>query len=301
VKSRKRFQNYGLTNSINQSTNSVQTAFSYILACNDLKAGDDVFNINSVSSDKWPLGELSKELQSNFSSIYPVEKLYEKNGISLPLWLAPLGSSIHNIELYPGEGGKLVRAAGARAQLVQKPLKLTIESQKGSAEEVRGEPALKGTSDVFSNPRPPKGALGAPAAEGSPRNPIQLPPTKNKSNREHNIGELVGNRAKDPYMCTIRLPSGQQQLLDLRCRATIGIVSNIDHNRRILKKAGQSRWLGFRPVVRGVAMNPIDHPHGGGEGRTKGGRPSVSPWGKPAKGHCSNPMAKRRATTRRRR
>ncbi|GER48855.1 ribosomal protein L2 [Striga asiatica] len=68
---------------------------------------------------------------------------------------------------------------------------------------------------------------------------------------------------------------------DSRCRATIGIVSN--PGARKLRKAGQSRWLGRRPIVRGVAMNPVDHPHGGGEGRTKGGRPSVSPWGKPTK------------------
>ncbi|XP_020265765.1 uncharacterized protein LOC109841264 [Asparagus officinalis] len=84
--------------------------------------------------------------------------------------------------------------------------------------------------------------------------------------------------------CLIRMPSGVEKWVDSRCRATIGIVSNPEHGARKLKKAGQSRWLGRRPVVRGVAMNPVDHPHGGGEGRTKGGRPSVSPWGKPTKG-----------------
>jgi ribosomal protein L2 len=81
----------------------------------------------------------------------------------------------------------------------------------------------------------------------------------------------------------VRLPSGVEKLIDSRCRATIGIVSNPNHGARKLRKAGQSRWLGRRPIVRGVAMNPVDHPHGGGEGRTKGGRPSVSPWGKPTK------------------
>nr|QKO27827.1 ribosomal protein L2 [Pentastemona sumatrana] len=83
--------------------------------------------------------------------------------------------------------------------------------------------------------------------------------------------------------CLVRLPSGVEKLIDSRCRATIGIVSNPNHGARKLRKAGQSRWLGGRPIVRGVAMNPVDHPHGGGEGRTKGGRPSVSPWGKPTK------------------
>ena len=81
----------------------------------------------------------------------------------------------------------------------------------------------------------------------------------------------------------VRLPSGVEKVIDSRCRATIGIVSNPNHGARKLRKAGQSRWLGRRPIVRGVAMNPVDHPHGGGEGRTKGGRPSVSPWGKPTK------------------
>ncbi|MQL73759.1 hypothetical protein Taro_006121 [Colocasia esculenta] len=83
--------------------------------------------------------------------------------------------------------------------------------------------------------------------------------------------------------CLLRLPSGVEKLVDSRCRATIGVVSNSNHRVRKLKKAGETRWRGRRPVVRGVAMNPVDHPHGGGEGRTKGGRPSVSPWGKPTK------------------
>lgn len=92
--------------------------------------------------------------------------------------------------------------------------------------------------------------------------------------------------------CVVRLPSGHEQKLDSRCRATIGIVS-VSNQTRKLRKAGQSRWLGRRPVVRGVAMNPVDHPHGGGEGRTKGGRPSVSPWGKPTKGGFKTVMRKR--------
>ncbi|KAG2481056.1 hypothetical protein PVAP13_J683678 [Panicum virgatum] len=88
---------------------------------------------------------------------------------------------------------------------------------------------------------------------------------------------------KEPApQCLVRLPSGVEKLIDSRCRATIGIVSNPNHGARKLRKAGQSRWLGRRPIVRGVAMNPVDHPHGE-VGRTKGGRPSVSPWGKPTK------------------
>nr|UXD79038.1 ribosomal protein L2 [Schisandra repanda] len=100
---------------------------------------------------------------------------------------------------------------------------------------------------------------------------------------------------KEPALqCLVRLPSGVEKLIDSRCRATIGQVSNPNHGARKLRKAGQSRWLGRRPIVRGVAMNPVDHPHGGGEGRTKGGRPSVSPWGKPTKAGFRAVVGKRR-------
>nr|QIA60140.1 ribosomal protein L2 [Haplomitrium mnioides]QIA60182.1 ribosomal protein L2 [Haplomitrium mnioides] len=101
-------------------------------------------------------------------------------------------------------------------------------------------------------------------------------------------------KVENTPQCIVRLPPGVDELIDSRCRATIGIVSNPNHGKRKLDKAGQSRWLGRRPIVRGVAMNPVDHPHGGGEGRTKGGRPSVSPWGKPAKGGFKTVVRKRR-------
>jgi len=82
----------------------------------------------------------------------------------------------------------------------------------------------------------------------------------------------------------IRLPSGIQRLIPIGCYATIGTVSNGEYSNQTIGKAGRSRWLGKRPTVRGTAMNPIDHPHGGGQGKTKGGRPSVTPWGKITKG-----------------
>nr|AHX25036.1 50S ribosomal protein L2 [Microchloropsis salina] len=82
----------------------------------------------------------------------------------------------------------------------------------------------------------------------------------------------------------VRLSSGEQRLIHLDCYATLGVVSNENHNLSTIGKAGRNRWRNKRPNVRGVAMNPIDHPHGGGEGKTSGGRPSVTPWGKPTKG-----------------
>ncbi len=93
--------------------------------------------------------------------------------------------------------------------------------------------------------------------------------------------QLVG---RDQGMAILRLNSGEQRLVPQTCMATVGAVSNPDHGNINLGKAGRNRWLGRRPHVRGVAMNPVDHPHGGGEGRTSGGRHPVTPWGKPTKG-----------------
>jgi len=93
--------------------------------------------------------------------------------------------------------------------------------------------------------------------------------------------QLVG---RDGGYAQIRLKSGEVRLIHQECMATVGAVSNPDHMNINLGKAGRKRWLGKRPQVRGVAMNPVDHPHGGGEGRTSGGRHPVTPWGKPTKG-----------------
>jgi large subunit ribosomal protein L2 len=130
-------------------------------------------------------------------------------GNCLPLKQIPLGTEVHNIELQPGSGGQLVRAAGTVAQIV----------------------------------------------------------------------------AKENNLVTLRLPSGEVRLISQNCWATIGRVGNSDITNITLGKAGRKRWLGYRPHVRGSAMNPVDHPHGGGEGRAPIGRSRpVSPWGKPALG-----------------
>jgi len=89
---------------------------------------------------------------------------------------------------------------------------------------------------------------------------------------------------KSPSFCVIRLSSGENKKVLPSTFATVGSVSNADHQQMVLGKAGRKRWKGFRPSVRGVAMNPVDHPHGGGEGKSSGGRPSVTPWAKPAHG-----------------
>ena len=91
--------------------------------------------------------------------------------------------------------------------------------------------------------------------------------------------------AKDDSMIALKLPSGEMRMVSEECAATIGIVGNKKHENSTIGKAGKSRWLGRRPKVRGVAMNPVDHPHGGGEGKTSGGRHPTSPWGTPAKGY----------------
>jgi large subunit ribosomal protein L2 len=131
------------------------------------------------------------------------EKADIKTGNALPLSSIPLGTVIHNIELRPGEGGKLVRSAGGSAQLM----------------------------------------------------------------------------AKEGAYAQVRMPSGEVRRIMVVCRATIGQLGNVDHENEVVGKAGRQRHRGKRPTVRGIAMNPVDHPHGGGEARSTSGRPPTTPWG----------------------
>ena len=98
-------------------------------------------------------------------------------------------------------------------------------------------------------------------------------------------GTAIQVTAKEGKYAQLRLPSGEMRNVPVRCQATMGQVGNLDHENITVGKAGRSRWLGKRPSVRGVAMNPVDHPHGGGEGRSSGGGHPVTPWGKPTKGY----------------
>ncbi|MFH1407030.1 MAG: 50S ribosomal protein L2 [Candidatus Omnitrophota bacterium] len=158
-------------------------AKSYILAPLDLRVNDEI-----VSSETAEI----------------------KAGNALPLRNIPFGSVIHNVELFPGRGGQVVRSAG-------------------------------------------------------------------------NMAEII---AKEGEYAHVRMPSGEIRLFSLNCWATIGQLGNVDHGAVIIGKAGRSRWMGIKPTVRGVAMNPHDHPHGGGEGKAGQGNPHpVSPWGKPTKGY----------------
>jgi large subunit ribosomal protein L2 len=136
------------------------------------------------------------------------ERVDIRPGNALPLKNIPLGTIIHNVEMKPGAGGQMARAAGSYVQLI----------------------------------------------------------------------------GRDAGQALLRLASGEVRYVSAECMATIGAVSNPDHGNETIAKAGRNRWKGKKPSVRGVAMNPIDHPHGGGEGRTSGGRHPVTPWGKPTKG-----------------
>ena len=112
---------------------------------------------------------------------------------------------------------------------------------------------------------------------------IELKPGKG-AQMARSAGSYARIMASEGGMVTLKLPSGEMRMVSENCLATIGTVGNKSHENITIGKAGRSRWLGKRPKVRGVAMNPVDHPHGGGEGRTSGGRHPVSPWGTPAKG-----------------
>ncbi len=113
---------------------------------------------------------------------------------------------------------------------------------------------------------------------------VELKPGKG-AQLARSAGASVQLVAREGRHATLRLRSGEMRKVLSDCRATLGEVSNSEHNLRSLGKAGASRWRGVRPTVRGVAMNPVDHPHGGGEGRTSGGRHPVTPWGVPTKGY----------------
>ena len=128
-----------------------------------------------------------------------------KPGNAMPLRFMPVGTTVHNVELRPGQGGKIARSAGMAVQLV----------------------------------------------------------------------------AKEGEFATLRMPSTEMRRVLIDCRATVGEVGNSEHELIKIGKAGRNRWKGVKPQTRGVAMNPVDHPLGGGEGKTSGGRPAVSPWGKP--------------------
>jgi len=112
---------------------------------------------------------------------------------------------------------------------------------------------------------------------------IELKPGKG-GQLVRSAGNSAQLMAREGSYALVRLPSGETRRVHVDCYATVGQVGNLDHENETLGKAGRKRWMGIRPTVRGVAMNPVDHPHGGGEGRTSGGRPSCTPWGVPTKG-----------------
>ena len=141
-------------------------------------------------------------------SVVADEQADIKPGNAMPMRNMPVGTIVHNVEMKPGKGGQIARAAGNYAQLI----------------------------------------------------------------------------GKDAGYALLRLSSGEQRMVRAECMATVGAVSNPDNQNVKLGKAGRNRWRGRRPKVRGVAMNPVDHPHGGGEGRSSGGRHPVTPWGAPTKG-----------------
>lgn len=119
---------------------------------------------------------------------------------------------------------------------------------------------------------------------GSTVHNVEMKPGKG-GQLARSAGTSIQVLAKDGQYVTLRLRSGEMRKVHADCKATIGEVSNSEHSLRSLGKAGATRWRGVRPTVRGVAMNPVDHPHGGGEGRSSGGRHPVTPWGVPTKGH----------------
>jgi large subunit ribosomal protein L2 len=146
---------------------------------------------------------------------------------------------------------------------------------------------LKVGDDVFAGPEAdikPGNALPLERVPlGSMVHNVEMIPGRG-GQLARSAGSYAQLMAKEGAMATLRLPSGEMRMVRLECYATIGQVGNLDHENVVWGKAGKTRWMGRRPKVRGVAMNPIDHPLGGGEGKSSGGRHPVTPWGKPTKG-----------------
>ncbi len=138
-------------------------------------------------------------------------------------------------------------------------------------------------ADVSTDVKPGNAMLLSSVPIGTIVHNIEMKPEKGAqiARSAGTYAQLVG---RDGPYAILRLKSGEQRLIHGNCMASVGAVSNPDNSNTNKGKAGRNRWLGKRPSVRGVAMNPVDHPHGGGEGRTSGGRHPVSPWGKPTKG-----------------
>src|SRR5664279_1088996 len=188
-----------------------------------------------------------------------------KPGNVMPLGNMPIGTIIHNVELKIGKGGQLARSAGTYAQLVGRDQDYVIvRLNSGEQRLVHGR--CTATIGAVSNPDHMNISIG----KGG-----QI------ARSAGTYAQLVG---RDHDYVIVRLNSGEQRLIHGRCTGTIGAVSNPDHMNISIGKAGRNRWLGRKPHNRGVSMNPVDHPHGGGEGRTSGGRHPVTPWGKPTKG-----------------
>ena len=163
-----------------------------------------------------------------------------------------------------------------------------IEYKDGEKAYIIAPKELKEKSKVFSGDKAPiKAGNCLPLSEipqGTEVHCVEMRPGKG-AQLIRSAGTTARLVAKEGKYATLRLSSGEMRKILLTCRATIGVISNQQHNLKSLGKAGAKRWRGVRPTVRGVAMNPVDHPHGGGEGKTSGGRNPVSPWGTPTKGY----------------
>jgi large subunit ribosomal protein L2 len=180
----------------------------------------------------------------------------------------PVGTIFHNVEMKPGKGGHIARSAGTYVQVVGRDRGMVIV-RLNSGERVDVKPG---------NAMPLKSI-----PVGTIVHNVEMKPGKG-GQMARSAGTYVQLVGRDAGNALLRLGSGEVRMVPADCRATIGAVSNPDQQNINIGKAGRNRWLGKKPSVRGVAMNPIDHPHGGGEGRTSGGRHPVTPWGKPTKG-----------------
>jgi len=179
---------------------------------------------------------------------------------------------VHSIEYDPNRSARiaLLHYADGEKRYILAPIGLRVGDEVASGADAEIRP---GNALPLSN-----------IPLGSNVHNVELKPGKG-GQIGRSAGAEIQVMAKEGNFATLRLPSGERRLVLISCYATIGQVGNLEHENVVVGKAGRTRWLGKRPKVRGVAMNPIDHPHGGGEGRATGGRHPVTPWGQPTKGY----------------
>lgn len=249
---------------------------NYVLAVEGLRAGDIIESYRSgIPEDLWT--SMGRTIDPGV-----LASRTARRGNCLPLHMVPVGTTICNVGLHPQKGGQLCRSAGTYAVLTSKQTELPEDFKQLEALAQAAKPA-KSVQDADAEvTAETSGKTPTTATEATTMASMEEGPKARENAEARAVTEEdIRNMKKMANHVTIRLQSGEVRLIHKNCCATIGVVSNPEYQYTQIGKAGRSRWLNIRPTVRGVAMNAMDHPHGGGRGKSKGNVHPKSPWGWP--------------------